>query len=260
MNAMTDLLYAFKDCLVLSGRGSRHLLRRFDTLLTSAILPIMILILFNYLFGGAMSLSLGGASYLNFVLPGILLMSVGYVATTTASSISDDIGKGLVNRLKSMPVARPAFIVGHIFSSLIRNVVAIVCVVAVALLLGYRSPATFPEWCAAMGVMLLFSLAMTAVAVVLGLLASGPDAASAYSMPLMFLAYFTGAFVPIYTMPAALQVFCTYQPINIVLQSLSGLLSGGSGFNIWASLAWCIGISAACLVLGGILFARKATR
>lgn len=257
---MNNVLYALRDCLVLSRRGSKHLIRRFDTLLTSAILPIVILLLFTYLFGGAMSVALGGASYLNYVLPGILLMSVGYVATTIASGVSDDMKKGLVSRLKSMPVARPAFIVGHIFASLIRNIVAIVCVIGLALVLGYRSPASFWAWCGAMGMMLLFALAMTSIGVVLGLVASGPDSASAYSMPLMFLAYFTGAFVPLDTMPGALRTFCTYQPINIVLKAISGLLSNNNDYSVWASLAWCLGITVVCLIIGGVLFARKTVR
>ena len=257
---MKQLAYTIEDCLVLSGRGAKHILREMDAILSSVILPIIFLMLFKYLFGGAMEIAFGSANYLNYVLPGILLMSSGYIATTTATGVNNDVTKGLAARLRSMPVTRPAFIIGHLFASLIRNAVAIVCVVGLALVLGYRSPASFGAWLVTIGVLMVFSLAMTAIATVLGLLASNPETASAYGMPLMFLAYFTGAFVPIETMPKALQVFCTYQPVNIVWKALSGLTLGGGDYSIWAALAWCVGITVVFLCIGGLLFARKTAK
>ncbi|MDR1321324.1 MAG: ABC transporter permease [Gracilibacteraceae bacterium] len=253
---MKRFAYAIGDCLVLSGRGAKHIMRRIDTLITSAILPIIFLLLFKYLFGGAMGIALGDESYLNYVLPGILLMSFGFLASTTATAVNDDMAKGLVARLRSMPVARPVFIVGHIFASLIRNSLALICVVGLALALGYRSPATFTAWLCAIVILLLFALAMTSIAVVMGFAASSPDAASAYGMPLMFLPYFTGAFVPIETMPQALQVFCARQPVNTVWKAISGLTLGGEGYSIWAAIAWCAVITIIFLIIGGLLFSR----
>lgn len=254
---MKQFTYAVGECLVLSGRSARHIMRRIDTLITSVILPIIFLLLFRYLFGGAMGIALGGESYLNYVLPGILLMSFGFLASTTATTVNDDRAKGLVTRLRSMPVARPVFIIGHIFASLFRNSLALICVVGLALILGYRSPATFTAWLCAIVILIFFALAMTSIAVVFGFIASSPDAASAYGMPLMFLPYFTGAFVPIETMPKALQVFCTYQPINIVWKAISGLTLGGGDYSVWAAIAWCAGITVFCLIIGGVLFSRR---
>jgi ABC-2 type transport system permease protein len=257
---MQRILYVISDCLVLSGREAKHLTRRLDTMVTTAVLPLVILLLFVYLFGGAIGIALGGGNYLNYLLPGILLTIVGYCATTTASSVSEDTTKGIVERFKTMPIARPAFMLGHIFGSVIRNTVAMGLVIGVALLMGYTSPANFADWLLAIIILLLFAFALSAFAVVLGLLASGPDAASALGMPLMFLSYFTGALVPIDTMPRALQIFCTYQPLNIVWEAVSSLLSGNGGFHVLGSFLWCIGLSAVSLILGGVLFARKVAK
>ena len=257
---MKRLMYAVGDCLVLSGRGARHMTRRLDTLVTAVILPMVLLLLFVCLFGGAIQVALGArADYTDYVLPGILLSSIGYVATTTASSVNDDVKKGFVARLCSMPVARPAFIVGHTFASLIRSTAAIVAVTGLAVVIGYRSSASLTDWLVAACLLMAFALAMTAVAIVLGLVASGPDAASAFGMPLMFLSYFSGALVPIDTMPQALQAFCTYQPVNVVWEAVSGLTLGGGGYSIGAALAWCVGIAAAGILVSSMLFARKAT-
>jgi len=219
----------------------------------------VILLLFVYLFGGAIQVALGSqADYTDYVLPGVLLSSIGYVATTTSSSVNDDMKKGFVARLCSMPVARPAFIVGHAFASLIRSMAAVAAVTGLAVVIGYRSSASLADWLIVVGLLLAFALAMTAVAIVLGLVASGPDAASALGMPLMFLSYFSGALVPIDTMPPALQAFCTYQPVNAVWEAVSGLTLGGGGYSIGAAFAWCVGIAAAGILASSVLFARKA--
>ncbi|MDR3313309.1 MAG: ABC transporter permease [Oscillospiraceae bacterium] len=257
---MQKIRYALSDCLVLSWREAKHLTRRLDTMVTTVVLPLVILLLFVYLFGGAIGIALGGGNYLNYLLPGILLTIVGYCATTTATSVSEDTTKGIVERFKTMPIARPAFMLGHIFGSVIRNIVAMALVIGVALLMGYTSTAGFTEWLLAVVILLCFAFALSAFAVVLGLLASGPDAASALGMPLMFLSYFTGALVPIDTMPKPLQIFCTYQPLNAVWKAVSSLLSGNDGFHIAVSFLWCAGIAIVSLVLGGVLFARKVAK
>ena len=258
---MKSFAYAAGDCITLAGRGVKHLTRRLDTLVTAVVLPILILLLFVYLFGGAIQIALGPQTdYIDYVLPGILLSCIGYVASTTAAEVNDDMRKGFVTRLRSMPVARPAFIAGHIFAALIRNAVAITAVAGLAVIIGYRSPASWANWFAAIGLLLVFALAMSAIAIILGLLASGPDAASAFSMPLMFLSYFTGALVPVETMPKALQAFCRHQPVNIVWEAVSGLTRGGVSYSLGAALAWCLGITVAGLFIGGCLFARRTTK
>lgn len=149
---------------------------------------------------------------------------------------------------------------GHIFGSLVRNLVAIACVTGLAFAIGYRSFAPLSNWLITSCILITFSLAMTAVAVVLGLAASSPDAASAYGMPMMFLSYFTGALVPINTMPKPLQAFCTYQPVNIVWKAISGLTLGGTNYSVLSAFAWCVGITVVCLIIGGALFARKTRK
>jgi ABC-2 type transport system permease protein len=257
---MERFIYAISDCLVLCKREIKHLTRCLDTMITTAVLPIVILLLFVYLFGGAISIALGGANYLNYLLPGILITVIGYCATTTATSVNDDMGKGIVERFRAMPITRSAFIVGHLFGSLIRTIVAMALVIGVSLLMGYTSSAGLTDWLIAVIILLCFAVALTALAVVLGLLASSPDAASAFGMPLMFLPYFTGALVPISTMPKALQLFCTYQPLNVVWESISSLLSGNGAFHIAGSLLWCGGITIVSLILGGVLFARRVAK
>jgi len=257
---MERVQFLLKDSLTLGWRAAKHLTRRLDTIVTMVILPVIILLIFNYLFGGAASMALSSdVNYLDYLLPGILLITIGYCATTTATGVNDDMTKGIIERFKSMPISRPAFIIGHTIGGLIRNMIAMIVATGIAFLIGFRSPAGPGVWLLAIGIFLFFALALTALAVVLGLLASSPDSASMYGMALMFLPYFTGAFVPTYTMPKALQVFCTHQPVNIVWETVSGLLSGNANVNVGGAILWCGGITLVSFMLGGVIFTRKTS-
>ncbi|MDR2561870.1 MAG: ABC transporter permease [Holophagales bacterium] len=257
---MKQIQFLLTDSFILSKRETKHLTRRSDTMMTTVILPMILLLLFNYLFGGAMGIALGGGNYLEYMLPGILLMTIGYCATTTATGVNGDVDKGVVERFKSMPISRPAYIIGHIIAALIRNAVAMAVVIGLAFLIGFHSAAGFGGWLAALGIFLLFAFALSALAILMGLGASSPEGASSYGMPLMFLPYFTGAFVPIKTMPKALQVFCTHQPVNVVWETVSGLLQGNADVSFVGTLLWCGGIIAVSLILGGMIFARKTAK
>lgn len=261
LNMLNYFHDTIQDYIILCGRGVKHLTRRMDTLITTIVLPVIVLLMFTYFFGGAITASLGqNVNYLNYVLPGILLMSIGFCATTTASGINYDITKGIVERFRTMPISRSAYLVGHIFAALIRNIIAILFVVFIAFFLGFRSTAGFGDWLSAMGILLFFAFTLTTLAIVLGLLASSPDTASAIGMPMMFLPYFTGAFVPISTLPKSLQSFCTYQPVNVVWKTISSLLLGGNNSDIVGSLLWCTLISVISLILGSLLFAKRVLK
>jgi ABC-2 type transport system permease protein len=255
------LLGACQDAMVMSRRCLTHLTRRLDTMITTVVLPVAILLLFTYLFGGAIAGSLPvNIAFIDYVLPGVLMMSIGYCATTTATSVNDDISKGIVERFKTMPIARSAFIVGHVVAGVTRGIIACLVVTGIAILMGFHSPARLSAWLLAIAILLLFMLALSTLAVLLGLLAGSPDAASAYGMPLMFIVYFSGAFAPLETMPAALKAFCTYQPVNVVWQAVSGLLLGQTGHSVSSSVLWCLGVTIFALATSGVLFARRLVK
>jgi ABC-2 type transport system permease protein len=167
--------------------------------------------------------------------------------------------KGIIERFKSMPISRPAFIIGQTFGGLIRSVIAVSVAAALAFLMGYRYSSGLAGLLGTAGLLMLFALALTSLAVVLGLLAASVDSAGTYGLILMFLPYFTGAFVPIYTMPKALQVFCAYQPVNVVWEAVSGLMSGNAYADVLSAILWCGGIALVSFATGGIIFTRKTS-
>jgi len=255
----SDLVVGLRDCWSLGIREIRHVFRHIDGLLTSLILPVLLLLMFTYLFGGGLSQALPSRqSYLEYVTPGILIMAVCYCASTTAARVSTDWSTGFVERLRSMPIVRPAFLVSHIMAAMVRNVGSLIVALGVAVLLGYRVQGSWGDTLVAGAILLGFAVALTSLAVLIGVMAPSPDAASTYTMLLMILPYFSGAFVPLGTMPTPLRVVCQYQPMNTVWTAVSELVSGQMTSSILGALAWCIGLTIGCLVISSILFNRKA--
>ena len=230
------------DTAVLLGRSLRHITRSPDTIITTAIMPIAMMLLFVYVFGGA--ISTGTGNYVNYLLPGILLIAIASGISYTAFRIFTDMQKGIFARFHSMPISRSSALWGHVLTSMVSNAISVVIIVLVALLMGFRSSAGLASWLAVVGILALFTLALTWLAVIPGLKAKTIDGASAFAYPLIFLPFISSAFVPTATMPTPVRVFAENQPVTSIVESLRALMTGQAVSNdIWVALAWCVGIA-----------------
>jgi len=249
--------HALRDTGVLTGRSLRHILRSPDTIITTAVTPVAMMLLFVYVFGGAITTGSGG-SYVNYLLPGILLITVASGVTYTAYRLFLDAKGGIVERLGSMPIPRPSILWAHVITSLAANLAAVAIVIAVALAMGFRSGASVASWFAAAGILVLFTLALTWMAVVAGLTAKTVDGASGMSYPLIFLPFISSAFVPTATMPGPVAWFAENQPVTPIVDTLRALLAQEPvGTGIWTALAWLAGILAVSYAAAAAIYRRK---
>ncbi|MEU7620179.1 ABC transporter permease [Micromonospora rifamycinica] len=229
------------DTAALLGRSLRHIGRSPDTIITTTIMPIAFLLLFVYVFGGA--IETGSDRYVNYLLPGILLITVVSGISYTAYRLFLDLKGGIFERFLSMPVARSAVLWAHVLTSLVANLISLVLVVLVALAMGFRSGAGVLAWLAVAGIMLLFTLALTWLAVIPGLTATSVDGASAFSYPLILLPFVSSAFVPTQSMPGPVRAFAEHQPVTSIVNTIRALFAGQQvGGEVWTALAWCAGI------------------
>jgi ABC-2 type transport system permease protein len=243
------------DALTLTSRSVRLSLRTVDALLTSLFLPVVLMLVFVYLFGGAIRT---GTAYVTYVVPGVILLCATFGSATTAVSVNADMAGGIIDRLRAMDVSGPALLAGHVAASVLGNLASTALVLAVGLAIGFRPHATPLDWLAAAGVLLAFVLAMSWLAAAIGLLARSPEGANGATFVLMFVPYASSAFVPVATMPAWLQGFAGHQPVTPVIETLRGLLLGTPvGSQPWIALAWCAGILAVSVGLAGVLFRRR---
>ncbi|MFJ1513278.1 ABC transporter permease [Cellulosimicrobium funkei] len=234
--------HALADTRALTGRSLRHVLRSPDTIITTAVTPIALMLLFVYVLGGAIDTG-SGESYVNYLLPGILLITVASGVAYTSYRLFLDLQGGIVERFRSMPVARSSVLWAHVLTSLVANLVSVTLVVGVALLLGFRTDASVGAWLAVLGILVLFVLALTWLAVVAGLSAKTVDGASAFSYPLIFLPFVSSAFVPTESMPGPVAWFAENQPVTAIVDTLRSLFAGQPvGSDIWVALAWLVGI------------------
>lgn len=244
------------DTAVLTGRTLRHVTRSLDTIITTAITPIAIMLLFVYVFGGA--IDTGAVSYVNYMLPGILLITIASGISYTAFRLFTDTQSGIFERFQSMPIARSGVLWAHVLTSLVANVISLVLVVGVALLMGFRSGAEVLAWLAVAGILVLFTLALTWIAVIPGLTAKSVDGAAAFSYPLIFLPFISSAFVPTDTMPGPVRAFAEHQPATSIVNTIRDLLSQQPvGADVWTALAWCVGILIVAYVLATITYRRR---
>ncbi len=229
------------DTAVLTGRTMRHVTRSLDTIITTAIMPIAIMLLFGYVFGGA--IDTGTSSYPDYMLPGILLITIASGVAYTAVRLFTDVSSGIFERFQSMPIARSSVLWAHVLTSLAANLVSLVIVVGVALLMGFRSGAGVPAWLAVAGILVLFTLALTWIAVIAGLSASSAEGGGAFSYPLIFLPFISSAFVPTDTMPGPVRAFAEHQPVTSIVNTIRDLFDQQPvGHDGWIALAWCVGI------------------
>ncbi len=251
-------LGAFTAEAVFIRRSITHSLRDAEALLMAVLLPTMLMLLFTYVFGGAIDPS-GG--YVDYVVPGIILLCAGFGASSTAVSVSRDMTTGIIDRFRTMPIRSGAVLTGHVVASLVRNLVATGVVIAVALLVGFRPVATPLEWVAVLGVVALYILAITYLFAAIGLAASSPEAANGYGFILLFLPYVSSAFVPVETMPGWLRPIAEHQPITPVIETIRALLMDAPlGDSAWWAIGWCVAIIAVSVGWGAWLFRRKAGR
>lgn len=245
-----------RNALTMIGRCLRLSRRNLDVIITSLLLPIMLMLLFVYLFGGAIQT---GTSYVTYVVPGVIILCVAYGSSLTAVSVCQDMKGGIVDRFRSMDVGGAAVLAGHVAASVARNLASTALVLVVALLIGFRPRAGILGWLGAVGILLVFILAISWLSAAVGLLTKSPEAASGFTIFVMFLPYPSSAFVPINTMPSWLHGFARHQPATPVIETIRGLLlSGHVGSSPWLALAWCVGVLAVSVALSGVLFARRA--
>lgn len=247
------LARGFLDARVMTGREVRRSLRSVDALLTSLMLPVVILTMFVFVFGGAISRD---GHYVDYVVPGIILLCAGFGSAATAVSVAQDMTTGTIDRFRTMPILGSSVLIGHVLASVLRNLAAGTIVIGFALLYGFRPTASPGQWALAIGLVVLFVLAFTWVACALGLVV-GPEAANGLTFLMIFLPYVSSGFVPTATMPGALQAFAAHQPITPIVETLRGLLVGPPAEGTAGpAIAWCLAI----LVVGYVASARLFTR
>ncbi len=246
----------FGDTAVLLGRSLKHITRSLDTIITTAIMPIAFLLLFVYVFGGAVKH--GSGSYVTYLLPGILLITVASGISYTAYRLFLDMKGGIFERFQSMPIARSSVLWSHVLTSLVANLVSLAVIVGVALLMGFRSGAGAAAWLAIAGILILFTLALTWIAVIPGLSAKSADGVGAFSYPLIFLPFISSAFVPTQTMPGAVRAFAEHQPVTSIANTIRDLFTGQPvGSGIWIALAWMVGIIVVAYTFAIAIYRRK---
>ena len=245
------------NTVVLTGRLMKHILRSPDTIITVALTPIAMMLMFVYVFGGAVKMSMDAdVNYINYQLPGILLMAIASGIAYTAFRLFMDMQKGLFSRFNSMPISRSSVLWSHVLTSLVSNMLTVVIIILVALIMGFRSSTGILNWLAAAGLLALYTLVLTWISVIPGLTAKSMEGASSFSYPLLFLPFLSSAFVPTETMPKAVRVFAENQPVTSIVETIRALLNSEPvGNDIWIALAWCIGI-----MVVAYLFAMKAYR
>ncbi len=232
----------FSDMGVMLERSMRHIFRSLDTIITVTIMPIMFMLLFVYVFGGA--IQTGTDNYVNYLLPGILLIAIASGIAYTSYRLFMDMQSGIFERFHSMPIARSTALWGHVLTSLVSNAISVLVIILVALLMGFRSSAGVLSWLAVAGILALFTLALTWVAAIAGLSATSVDGAGAFAYPLIFLPFISSAFVPTKSMPGPVRAFAENQPVTSIVEAIRALLSNQPvGNELWVALAWCIGIT-----------------
>ncbi len=249
------------DSLIMIKRSSTHIIRNTDQLLGAFFQPIMFLVLFAAVFGGAVKGSLPeGVSYLNFLMAGIIVQTVAFGSTTTAVAVCNDLQKGIVDRFRSLPMANLAVLNGHVISDLFRNTISTTVMLLTGLVIGFRSHASITHWLAIIGILMLFTFAFSWLAAIVGVIAKSVEAVQWLTFVFIFpLTFASSAFVPAESMPSVLKAFAENQPITQVVDAVRALMLNTPVHNYaWLSVVWSIGILVVSIPLASILFRRKA--
>ncbi|MDF9825788.1 ABC-2 type transport system permease protein [Breznakia sp. PF5-3] len=245
-----------KHTFIMSSRVIRYSTRSIDTVITVIVMPIMILLAFVYILGGAMET--GTTSYVNYIVPGVLLYCITSGVAYSSLRVNNDLNKGIFERFHSMPIAKSSILAGHVIASIISNIVSLVVIFIVAFLIGFRSPANIHEWLLAITLLLLSVLAMTWMALTFGLLAKTFEGAGVFAYILMALLFVSSSFAPVETMPRALEIFATYQPMTPIIEGIRSLLLGNPNWqSITIAIIWCVGISILFYGLSMLTYKRR---
>ncbi len=256
---MTTLAYAVSDSTTMVRRVLRHTRRNPAVLIISVLVPLMMLLLFTYAFGGA--LNTGGIKYIDYVVPGIIILGVAYSVQATALSVYADVSEGIIDRFRTMSIARSAVLLGHVIGSTLRSLVGLAVVVVLALPLGFHPTASPIEWLAALGVVTLMLVAFAWLGTAFGLAAKTATGVGSLALIVTLLPFLSGAFAPTDTMPGWLQAFTANEPMTQILDVLRGLLIGGPvGSHGWIAVAWCVGVGLVGYVWAQTVFNRRAPR
>jgi ABC-2 type transport system permease protein len=246
----------FGDTTVLLGRSMRHITRSLDTIITVSIMPIALMLLFVYVFGGA--IHTGSHRYVNYLLPGILLITIAMGISYTAFRLFTDMKSGIFERFQSMPIARSSVLWAHVLTSVVSSLISLVLVILVAVLMGFRTGAGPLAWLAVTGILVLFTLAVTWLAVIAGLSAKTVDGAGAFAYPLIFLPFISSAFVPTHTMPGPVRAFADNQPATSIVNAIRDLFAQQPvSTGMWTALAWCLGMLIVAYGLAMAIYHRK---
>ena len=249
--------HSFSDIGVMLGRSMRHIFRSMDTIITVTITPIAMMLLFVYVLGGA--IETGTNNYVNYLLPGILLIAIASGISYTAYRLFMDMKSGIFERFHSMPIAKSSALWGHVLTSLVSNAISVVVIIIAALIMGFRSSAGILSWLAVAGILALFTLALTWIAAIAGLSAKSVDGAGAFSYPLIFLPFISSAFVPTDSMPGPVRAFAENQPVTSIVDAIRSLLAQMPvGNDIWIALAWCLGILVVAYIFAMRVYKSKA--
>jgi ABC-2 type transport system permease protein len=263
---MSTLSYTVRDSATMLRRNLRHMLRYPSMTLMLVAIPVIMLLLFVYVFGGTLGAGLPGGhggrgDYINYVTPGIMLMAASGAATGTAVSVAMDMTEGIVARFRTMAIARASVLTGHVLGAVIQTMLAMAVVVIVALLIGFRSTTGPLQWLGAAGIAALLSIALTWLSVALGLVSKSVESASNMPMPLILLPFLGSGFVPTDSMPTVLRWFADNQPFTPIIETLRGLLLGTPiGGNGIAAVLWCVGIALASYLWAKKLYNRDPAR
>lgn len=259
-NKRSDLYWALSDMAVLSKRSLTYIFRNPGLISSTIITPIMFLLLFRYVFGGA--IETGGTSYVNFLMAGIIMQTVAFGATTTAIGIAEDLQRGVIDRFRSLPMMSSAVITGHVVADMVRNTISTAIMIVVGFFVGFRPEAGFFEWLAILGLILLFTFAISWLSATLGLVAKSVESVQLFSFIFIFpLSFASSAFVPTDNMPYVLRVFAENQPVTQFIEALRALMVGTPIENYgWIATLWGVGILLVALPLAAKLFARKTSR
>jgi ABC-2 type transport system permease protein len=245
-----------EDTNILVGRSMRHITRSLDTIITVTIMPIAMMLLFVYVLGGA--IDTGSGEYVNYLLPGILLITIATGTSYASIRLFTDMQSGIFERFQSMPIARSSVLWAHVLTSVVSNLISLAIVVIVAVLMGFRSPAGLLAWFAVAGILVLFILALTWVAVIAGLSAKTVDGASAFAYPIIFLPFVSSAFVPTESMPGPVRAFAENQPVTSIVNTIRDLFAQQPiGTDIWVALAWCLGVLVVAYALAMATYHRR---
>ncbi len=250
------LYWFMSDCSVLITRSLKHIFKNLDQLMSLALQPIMFLLLFRYVFGGA--IDTGGTTYVNFLVAGILIQMATFGATTTALNVATDLKRGIIDRFKSLPMASSTVLIGHVVADLVRNVISSAVLILVGLLIGFRPTASLQEWFIILGLLLAYTFAISWLSAVLGLVAKSIEAVQWMSFMIIFpLTFASSAFVPTDGMPKYLRIFAENQPVTHVIEAIRGYMVGTPvGNHAIISLLWSVAIIGISIPLTGYLFRK----